>query len=98
MRIARELKGLHAMRFQIVASPDVVHRRLANSHVLGQGAATPLRSPSGFGPQSRIDDLLDFLRAVAGFAPPAGSNLPHTRQTLLGKAGAPEHHRFAIDR
>src|SRR5262249_48280674 len=48
MRIVRELKGFHPMRFQIMAAPDVVHRRLAHSQALGQQAATPLSLPLGF--------------------------------------------------
>src|SRR5438270_10834112 len=67
------------MRLQIVASPDVVHRRLTNPQALGQGAAAPLRSAPGFGLQGRVDELLDFLRAIGVFALPqtAVSDLAH---------------------
>src|SRR6516162_1054530 len=77
--------------------PNVVHRRLANPHVAGQGATAPLGSAPGFGLQGGVDDGLHFLPTIAGLAPPTGGNLPQTRQTLLGKARAPEHHRLAID-
>jgi hypothetical protein len=77
------------MGFQIMAAPDVVHRRLAHSQALGQGAAAPLGSALGFGLQGGVDDCLDLLRAIGGFASPAGSDLPQTLQTLLRNALAP---------
>src|ERR1700746_3144035 len=97
MRIARELKGLYAMRFKIMAAPDVVHRRLAHPQALGQQAAAPLGSTLGFGLQGGVDDFFDFLLAIGGFASSTRSNLPQTLQPLLGNASPPEHHGFAID-
>jgi len=89
MGIAGELEGLHPLGFQIVAAPDVVHRRLTHPDALGQGAAAPWGSALGFGLQGGVDNGLDLLRAIVGFAPPAGSDLPQTLQTLLRKALAP---------
>src|SRR5208282_3436478 len=51
MRIARELKGFHAMRLEIMTPPDVAHRRLADPQALGQTAAAPLASALGLGLQ-----------------------------------------------
>src|SRR5215475_340310 len=86
MRIVRELKGFPPMRFQIMAAPDVVHRRLAHSQALGQHAATPLSLPLGFRLQGGVDDFLDLLRTIAGFSSPPGSDRPQTLQPLVKRS------------
>ena len=80
------------MRLELMAPPDVAHRRFADPQLVGQAAAAPLALPLGFGPQGSVDDLLDFLRPIASFASPPRGHLPETWQTLLGKASAPESH------
>src|SRR5947208_6497690 len=96
MRIARKLKAFHAMRLELMTPPDIVHRRLADSRALGQRAAAPLASAFGLGLQGRVDDCLDFLRAMGGFASSTGGNLPETLAALLSKSGAPESHGIEI--
>src|SRR6516162_9081254 len=88
-RIARKLERFHPMRFQIMAAPDVVYRRLAYSQAPGQQAATPLALALGFRLQGGVDDFLDLLWTIAGFSSPPGSDLPQTRQPLLRPALAP---------
>jgi hypothetical protein len=53
------------MGFQIMAAPDVVHRRLAHPQVLGQAAAAPVGLALGFGLQGGVDDGLDLLRIIS---------------------------------
>src|SRR5204862_6848391 len=95
MRIARKLKAFHAMRLELMTPPDIVHRRLADSRALGQRAAAPLASAFGLGLQGRVDDGLDFLRAMGGFAASTVGNLQETLGPLLSKDDAPESRGIA---
>src|SRR5437588_12985739 len=96
MRIARKLKAFHAMWLELMTPPDIVHRRLADSRALGQRAAAPLASAFGLGLQGRVDDGLDFLRAMGGFASSTRGNLTETLGPLLSKAGVPKPHGIAV--
>src|SRR6266550_6217688 len=96
MRIARKLKAFHAMGLELMTPPDIVHRRFADPHALGQRAADPRASAFGLGLLGRVDDGLDFLPAIGGIASSTRGNLPETLGPLLSKAGAPEPHGIAI--
>src|SRR5215471_6631097 len=89
-RISGQLEALGAVGLEVVATPDVANGGFADPLRLGHEATTPLRHALGFGLQSGIDDLLNFLCPIARFAAASWGDLPETLRAALGKAGAPQ--------
>ena len=86
------------MRLQMMALPDIMDGRLAHPLSLGQPSTTPLRHAFRLGGKRRRYDGRDLASPVAWLAAPSRSDFPHSVQTLLGEALAPQRHRLAIDR
>src|SRR5579864_7919102 len=76
--------------FEVVANGPRVSRYRDRIADLDRAKASSLERTKGaalgFGLQGGVEYGLDLLPARAGFAPPAGSDLPQTLQTLLRKA------------
>src|ERR1035438_8824959 len=80
-----------------MATPDIAHRGLAEPLALGHLSTTPLGHSMGLGLESGGDDGLNFLWPVSRLATPAGRDLPHTLQTVLGETRPPQNDRGATD-
>src|SRR6266496_4020247 len=85
------------MRLEIVALPDVVHRRLTDVLSFGHQPATPLRHSLGLAAQRGIHNRLNLLRSISWFATAPGSYFPQAVQPFPLKARPPEHYRLAIN-
>jgi len=86
------------MWLQIVGSPDIVDRRLADALVLGHRPATPVGHSSRFSLQGCIDDGGDFFDRIDGLPAPAWSHVPKAIQSLVGEALPPQNHRVPVHR
>ena len=96
LRIARELKSFRAMRLQVVSTPDIVDRGLADALTLRHSPATPMRHPRRFGLQGRVHDIGDLLDLIGGLSSAPRSDVPQTIQTLVTEAFSPRNHSVSI--
>src|SRR5580658_5581314 len=77
--VARKLERLDAMGLKAVRIPNPLDSAVANALGLGHGAAAPMSGVPGFGVQSGLYDLLDFLRRDSRLAPSPWAHLEQAR-------------------
>ena len=86
------------MWLQVVGSPNIIDRGLANTLVLRHGPATPVRHPRRFGLQRCLYDGGDFFYRIDGLPSPAWSHVPQAVQPLVCETLPPQNHRVPVHR